>query len=167
MDEPKEIEARQPEPEDFRFLIEHAWADIHHSRVQEWTALGVVAGVHIGILQLLDWAREISAPARFATLVNLGLCIGLLFSILGILITCRHRHLMMVKLGWISQAEGRLGLAKGPSSPYGIIPSRPKAPTSWKGLSWPRFLSTSWFIIYLYILLSAFDVVGMIVFAGV
>jgi hypothetical protein len=75
---------------------------------------------------------------------------------------------MMIKLGWISQAETSLGLAKVPGAPYGILPGNPKPPSSWRGLSWPRPLSTSWFIICLYLLLGAIDVVGMVImFTGV
>ncbi len=35
--------------EDYRLIIEREWADIHHSRVQEWTCLGVVTGTHLGL----------------------------------------------------------------------------------------------------------------------
>jgi len=44
------------EPENYRLLIEREWADLHHSRVQEWTALGVVAGAHLGLIQLASFA---------------------------------------------------------------------------------------------------------------
>ena len=90
----------------------------------------------------------------------------MLFSILGGLITLRHRRLMRVKLFWIFEAEDRLGLIKDPENPGGIIPREDaeQFPVKWRGLSMPRVFSTSFLILAFYGLLLAIDVLAMLVF---
>lgn len=161
------VSVRSPKPEDYRLFIEREWADLHHSRVQEWTALGVVVGAHVGILQLLNLTQEATVSVPFWIRMSVGCLVGILFSIVGILVTCRHRRLMQVKLAWIFQAEDRLGLIKRADCQGGIVPesalSREKLDR--RGISWPRFLSTSWLICCFYLLLAVFDLLGVVVFA--
>lgn len=158
---------RHPERQDYRLLIEREWADIHHSRVQEWTALGVVTGAHLGILQLLIFIQDLSVPVPFPILAVIGLVLGIAFAIIGVLITCRHRQLMRVKLNWIFQAEDKLDLIKDEDNPDGIIPRSAEMQRSpdWRGLMLPRFLSTSWLILCLYSLLAFLDLASIVLFA--
>lgn len=148
-----------PVPEDYRLLIEREWADLHHSRVQEWTALGVVTGAHLGLIQIVKIAHEASIPVSASTLVILASIIGALFSILGALMTCRHRQLMKIKLGWIYEAEEHLGLIKTKGNENGIIPEddKMKVQHEWKGLALPRLLSTSGLMLFFYLILLIID----------
>ncbi len=152
----------KPQPEDYRFLIEREWADIHHSRLQEWSALGVVAASHFALFQLFDFASKF-APSQVSAVAMAGLSFGVLFSLLGVLITCRHSHLMRTKLTWIFEAEDHLGLIKDAENPGGIIPRALKAPKPSERvrLALPRPLSTGGLIICLYLLLGAFDAIGI------
>lgn len=95
-----------PQPADYRLLIEREWADVHQSRIQEWSALGVVVAVHLAVTQL--------SPANAARLGGWHFYFGIIFAVLGLFITLRHRHLMMTKLGWIFDAESELGLIRSP-----------------------------------------------------
>ena len=160
-------EVRYPEREDYRLLIEREWADFHHSRSQEWTALGVITGAHLGILQFLLFFRDLPTPIPFSILAILGPVLGIVFAVIGILLTCRHERLKKIKISWIYRAEDRLGLVEGQNSPGGIIPENPglaKTP-EWKGLMQPRVLSTSWLILCLYLFLIVLDVLIVVLFA--
>ena len=154
-----------PTPDDYRLIVEREWADLHHSRIQEWTALGVVTGAHLGLIQLVKLAKEASISISTPNLVVFASIIGALFSILGALMTCRHRQLMKVKLGWIYEAEVHLGLIKTPGNENeGIIPeaAKMKIPLEWKSLSFPRILSTSGIILCFYLTLLAIDILALI-----
>ena len=48
------MEPERPSKDDYLKFIELEWADFHHSRLQEWTAFGIVAGIHLGIITLFD-----------------------------------------------------------------------------------------------------------------
>jgi hypothetical protein len=50
-------------------FLQNEWADLHHSRVQEWTALGVVAGVHLGLAQAVSFAEGKHPSLGLGTLV--------------------------------------------------------------------------------------------------
>ena len=148
-----------PAPEDYRLLIEREWADLHHSRILEWTVLGVVAGAHLGLIQLAGIAADTSTLVTPHRLAILSGSIAIIFSILGALMTCRHRQLMTVKLGWIYQAEKHLGLIKTADNPRGIIPEDAEMTAStWKGLALPRLLSSSGLIFSFYIVLLIIDI---------
>lgn len=152
---------------DYRLLIEREWADIHHSRIQEWTALGVVTGVHLGLMQLVKIVKESSVSISTPKLIIFACIIGALFSILGALMTCRHRQLMKVKLGWIYKAEKHLKLVKTPGNENeGIIPEEAEmeTPLKWKSLALPRLLSTSGIILFFYITLLTIDLFAFITF---
>jgi len=140
-------------------LIENEWRDIHHSRLQEWSALGVVTGVHIALTQipklLVDTHFKVN-PHVFAVT---GLIASALFAVVGMLLTFRHRRLMQIKLNWIYEAEANLGLIKTDQSPFGVIPLQAQmSPTrQWRGLALPRLLSTSGLIALFYAILILVD----------
>ena len=152
-------EEQRPTPESLRTFIQTEWADIHHSRVQEWTALGIVAGVHLILVQIVVFLSEEQPlhPPKFPMVMAAFLAAA--FAVFGILITFRHRHLMKVKLNWIFQAEERLGLIQSPSHD-GIIPIKDALTEQlpWKGLARPRPLSTSGLIVGFYGLLIVVDI---------
>lgn len=150
-----------PKPEDYRMLVEREWADLHHSRIQEWSALGVVAGTHIGLVQLVNLAADANVTANIPIIAVLAGFLAAIFSVLGALMTCRHRHLMTVKLGWIYQAEHHLGLVKTGANPTGVIPENAKmmASIEWRSLALPRLLSSSGIILSFYVVLFVIDVV--------
>ena len=158
-------EQRGAEPESYRHLIEREWADVHHSRIQEWSALGVVTGVHLGIVHLLDMISETSLAVPFPTVVAMGASLALLFALIGSLMTMRHRHLMFVKLSWIYAAECELGLVKTSSNPGGVIPENAglARKQGWNGLRFPRFLSSSWLMLCFYSVLALLDILSMVV----
>jgi hypothetical protein len=146
-------------------LMELEWRDIHHSRIQEWSALGAVTGAHIALFQ----TPRILAEAGFSLGVGpaeaLGCALGALFAIIGALITGRHRNLMQHKLRWIYDAEVLAGLVRTAQTPYGVLPKsiamveEPK----WRGLSFPRFLSTSGLMLSFYLTFLTFDLAYLIV----
>ena len=148
------------EREDYRLIIEREWTDLHHSRVQEWTALGVVAGAHLGLIQLASFAINGKTGLDPGVVVNIAGVLGAVFSVIGALMTCRHRKLMQVKLGWIYQAELQLGLIKTEENPSGVIPSSAEmqSEVEWRGLSLPRLLSTSGLILCFYVMFFLLDI---------
>lgn len=154
-------EHRRPSDETLRTFIQLEWADLHHSRVQEWTALGIVAAAHLALMQAAAFLLERQEGAvSSGVLMLVASGVAAVFAIFGILITWRHRHLMKVKLHWIFEAEDRLGLIADETHD-GIIP-RAEAPVrshAWKGLAAPRPLSTGGLITGFYVLLIAIDVV--------
>lgn len=159
--EPSSQSAR-PEPSDYRLLIEREWADLHHSRVQEWSALGVVTGAHVAIVGSLNYAADADLLVSMGALGAASAIAGLFFAVVGALMTCRHRRLMQTKLNWISAAERKLGLVKDKDNPAGVIPAdaQPKPVSNPRGLAWPRRFSTSWLILMFYILFAICDLVG-------
>ena len=168
---------------DYRLLIETEWKDIHHSRIQEWSALGIIAGTHLGLFQLMKFIADIQS--NWLTFISsVILCIiAILFAVIGILMVCRHRRLMWIKLNWIYEAEEKLGLIKTVENQNGIIPndykmkkyskkynrileneknkqlqmSKDNNKAIWNKLMWPRKLSTSWLMAMIYILLGIID----------
>ena len=157
---------KKPSPDSYRLLIEQEWGDIHHSRVQEWTALGVVTGAHVGILQLFTFLAKENPNVSFPSVAVSGGILAAAFAVLGLLMTLRHRQLMSVKLGWIYSAEEFLGLIKTEENPHGVIPKSAEmnAPVQWNGLGIPRIFSTSWLLSCFYILFLLL-VVGVVLFA--
>lgn len=166
MNPPDTGSTRTPERADYREFLEREWTDLHHSRVQEWTALGVVTGAHLGLLQLVLLVRDFSLPVSLFLIVAGAAALGILFATLGILMTLRHRRLMAIKIRWIYRAEDALGLVEGEQSPGGIVPRNPAfdEPVRWAGLMLPRFLSTSWLILSFYLLLWLLDAASIVLF---
>lgn len=122
---PLESDFEKPSREDYRLVISDAWKDIHHSRVQEWSSLGVVVAIHVAIIQLMNFLNN--NPHNFNIAMVLAGVIGLIFAIIGIGITNRHRILMIEKLNWIIVAEYKLGLLidfdqSKTLNKYGVIP---------------------------------------------
>jgi len=149
-----------PTPEACRTLMQTEWADLHHSRVQEWSALGVVTGAHLALTQIPKILPDVSLSMHPSTVGIITSVFGLMFAIVGVFVTCRHRELMYIKLTWIYAAEQKLGLIKNDSNPDGIIPGTAKMLEGkhWRGLMWPRWLSTSGLILIFYFLFGLFDV---------
>lgn len=171
--------------ENYKFLIETEWKDIHHSRLQEWSALGVIAAIHVGLIQTIKLINTIGENEKLLSYFSIAAClIALLFCLIGVLMTCRHRRLMWIKTNWIFEAEDKLGLVKKSNDDKGIIPEDYmkvksvkyneiikreakkndkskfcifKRASIWNRLMWPRSLSTSWIIIMFYFLLSIID----------
>lgn len=89
-------------PENDSTAIEYIklqWADIHHSRLQDWSYIGVIAGVLYAIV-------NISQPE-----LRIGLSLlGLLSSILGASMAWQHYHIFMDKLVVIEKMENKLGI---------------------------------------------------------
>ena len=157
----------KPTREDYRFLIDAEWKDIHHSRMQEWTALGIVAGAQVGIITLLNSLKAPVAGVSLATLVLFTTITGILFSLIGVFLTMRHRQLMIIKIGWILKAETKLGLIFNKKNPEGIIPHQEldiKKKKNWRGLALPRLLSTSGLIMLVYCSFILLDILIMIIF---
>lgn len=59
-----------PNPEDYRLIVEREWADIHHSRIQEWAVLGIVTGAHLGLIQLAKIVKEASVSISTPKLIT-------------------------------------------------------------------------------------------------
>jgi XapX domain-containing protein len=79
--------------------IKVQWADIHHSRLQDWSALGVIAGVLYAIANI-----QSPEPRVF-----LGL-LGLLSSFLGACMAWQHYQVFKDKMVVIGKMEQRLGI---------------------------------------------------------
>lgn len=156
-------QSAHPEPADYRLFIEREWADLHHSRVQEWSALGVVTAAHVGIVGVLNYASDADLSVDMGALGTAAAMAGLFFAVVGGLMTCRHRRLMQAKLNWIWAAEVKLGLVKDEGNPGGVIPAdaQPKVVSNPRGLAWPRRFSTSWLILMFYVLFAISDLVGL------
>jgi hypothetical protein len=75
------------------------WADLHHSRLQDWSFLGVIAGVLYAIVNVQN--PELS--------IGLSL-LGLLISILGASMAWQHYQIVLDKLIVIEKMEHRLGI---------------------------------------------------------
>ena len=145
-------------------MMKMEWADIHHSRIQEWSALGAVAGAQIAVTQSPKLLKETEVTLLPTATAVVGCLIGIAFAIIGVLITCRHRQLMQMKLGWIFKLEERLGLVITAENPAGIIPKEIEMPSTkgWCGLSRPRWRSTSGLILSLYTLFFLFDLACLV-----
>jgi xanthosine utilization system XapX-like protein len=84
--------------------IKIQWADIRHSRLQEWSTLGVVAGV---MYALVNTVTTESGPR-----VLLGL-LGLLSGIIGASMSWQHHRIFKKKIKVISENEEKIGLDYG------------------------------------------------------
>lgn len=147
-------------------FVANTWADIHHSRVQEWSALAAVSATHLALTQVPKITQEMKLGVDDSKLVLALVVIGVLFSVAGALVTCRHRTLMQIKLGWIADAEDLLGLTMRDGNRYGVVPppARMRQAKSWRGLSMPRMFSTSWLMLCFYVLYVVSDVAAGVAF---
>jgi len=87
--------------------IKIQWADIRHSRLQEWSALGVVGGVMYALVNL----ETTSVQPK----ILLGL-LGLLGAIIGASMSWQHYHIFRTRIGVITDHENEIGL-----KPYPIV----------------------------------------------
>jgi hypothetical protein len=79
--------------------IKLQWEDIHHSRLQDWSYIGVIAGVIYGIVNTQT------------TELKLGLSLlGLISSALGAFMAWQHYQIFMDKLVVITKMELKLGI---------------------------------------------------------
>jgi hypothetical protein len=132
--------------ENYRFIVDSTWKDIHHSRNQDWTSLGVVFGAHIGIFQLINYFTDKISSQSVGIYYVLGGLVGIILSVIGALIAYRHRDLSKIKIDWIREAEDRIGLLKTEKNPFGVVD-----PKKYKGIS------NSWLIITIYVLFALID----------
>ena len=166
------MNSEKPSPEDYLKLIETEWADFHHSRLQEWTAFGIVAGIHLGIITLFD-VFSAGDPSKIAkAFLICGPITGIIFAILGALVTCRHERLKKIKLQWIGRAEYFRGIMRTKEEDEALLGDNKDVPNPriipfnnnlwidipWNGLMLPRRLSTSWLILWFYVFLILVDI---------
>lgn len=79
--------------------IKVQWADIHHSRLQDWSALGVIAGVLYAISNI-----QSTGPRIFLSLL------GLISALIGASIAWQHYQIFKDKMTVIGKMERRLGI---------------------------------------------------------
>ncbi|MBL9118058.1 MAG: hypothetical protein JNJ83_23820 [Verrucomicrobiaceae bacterium] len=155
----------KPSEEALIVFLQTEWQDVHHSRIQEWSALGVVTGTHFAMVQLPSMLEKLKLEGGdWSAVVMIGCAVSFIMAVLGMLITCRHRNLMEVKLSRIFEAERQLGLVKSDTNPMGILNAEDKMLSASKarGLSLPRPLSTSGMIFSFYLVLVLFDVMCLL-----
>lgn len=112
--------------ESYRFICDNSWKDIHHSRNQDWTALGVVFAVHIGIFKMFGYLKDELDKNFQSEYYIIGGLIGMLICGFGYMISKRHKNLMTKKLSWIKEAEKRIGLLHDNNyNPDGIVKLQP------------------------------------------
>ena len=154
-------------------LLNSEWQDIRHSRMQEWTALGVVTGSQIAILQIQMFIKEMGISLPTSKMAIAGSVLGIFFSIIGAIITCHHRKIMNNKIKWIFASEFYLGLVKK----TGNVTAENKLPKDYRGiipdnvmeslpmrqqLALPPLCSTSCLILMFYILFIIFNLILLI-----
>ena len=79
--------------------IKLQWEDIHHSRLQDWSYIGVIAGVFYAISNIHD-------PGL---LIGFG-SLGFLSSVLGASMAWQHYQIFIDKLTIIEKMEQKLGI---------------------------------------------------------
>lgn len=75
------------------------WADIHHSRLQDWSAIGVTAGALYALVNILQTEARVFLSA-----------LGLVFGLLGAGMAWQHQRVFEDKIGMIEKMERRLGI---------------------------------------------------------
>ena len=79
--------------------IKLQWADIHHSRLQDWSYIGVIAGVLYAIVNIQNPELRIGLSL-----------LGLLSSVLGAAMAWQHYRIFIDKLIVIEKMEDKLGI---------------------------------------------------------
>ncbi len=79
--------------------IKLQWDDIHHSRLQDWSYIGVIAGVLYAIVNVQNPGLRIGLSM-----------LGLLSSALGAYMAWEHYHIFMDKLILIGKLERKIGI---------------------------------------------------------
>ncbi|MFQ6126595.1 MAG: hypothetical protein ACE5R6_18570 [Candidatus Heimdallarchaeota archaeon] len=128
-------------------MYDATWEDIRHSRLQEWKVLEVTALAFIAMagLGFQDEFKGVS--------VILGIFI-MIFAMLGLLVTLRHRALFSEKMELIRNIETALGLDKAD-----ILPR------AWKeknGIKLFRVGSTSFFLMTIYVALAGASLIYVV-----
>jgi hypothetical protein len=80
------------------------WADIHHSRQQEWKALAVIAGIFYAIAQV-----DLLQPEGLVAKSLLG-AVGVLGAFIGACISWQHHRFFLDKISLISRLERQIGI---------------------------------------------------------
>lgn len=91
---------------DKAFLVEvykAQWADIHHSRSQDWEIAKLILGGFLGLSGLKAFTNAV----LLTTLLAFGFVIVCIF---GILVTVRHRQLFDEKMDAIKRLENEMGM---------------------------------------------------------
>ncbi len=81
-------------------FMNNEWADIHHSRTQEWTFIAMIAGAFAALLSV-----EMSSPLQIAVTI-----FGLILCLMGIYISIAHWIIFYSKVLVIRQCEKMLGM---------------------------------------------------------
>ncbi len=85
--------------------IKIQWADIRHSRLQEWSALGIIAGVMYAFAQL--------DPSETVPRILLS-SLGFICALIGASMTWQHYWIFRTKIRVISKQEIGIGIDKYP-----------------------------------------------------
>ncbi|MDX2440183.1 MAG: hypothetical protein QNK40_06480 [Desulfobacterales bacterium] len=106
----------------YRLVVQDSWKDIHHSRNQDWTALGAILAAQFGVFKIIETFSEKGERLIDQPKIYLVACLaGIVLSYAGLCVTRRHKSLSKIKLDWITEAENRLGVLKSTRNPMGII----------------------------------------------
>jgi general stress protein CsbA len=89
--------------------IKLQWADIHHSRQQEWKALAAVAGIYLAIAQVGLPEGQAALNAALGARIFLGL-LGALSAFLGACISWQHHTIFLHKISVINKLERQIGI---------------------------------------------------------
>jgi len=81
-------------------IIKTAWADIHHTRNQEWTSLAMIGGIIYALFQVKD--------SNLQTAITI---FGLIACILSILMVVRHWLLFKSKIKIIITLHEKMGIS--------------------------------------------------------
>lgn len=84
--------------------IKLQWADIHHSRQQEWKALAVIVGIFYAMAQV-----DLPYPQDLTAKIFLGL-LGVLSAFLGACISWQHHTIFATRISVISRLERQIGI---------------------------------------------------------
>ena len=75
------------------------WADIHHSRLQEWTLIGIIAGIMYALINVEGYEGRIILAV-----------LGAFSGFLAACISWQHNKIFLQKIGLISSLEHRIGV---------------------------------------------------------
>jgi hypothetical protein len=92
--------------------IKLQWADIHHSRQQEWKALVVIAGIFVAMGQIAppdNDSLKLGYPMFLGAQIFLGL-MGVLSAYIGARISWEHHKVFLQKISMISKLERQIGI---------------------------------------------------------
>lgn len=149
----------QPTDESTRHYIEYTWKDIHHSRLQNWTAITVVTAFHIGILKIIEFYMN-DQPR--IDLFILMLTFGALFCLVGFLITRKHQNQLYKGLKSIRMAQIQLGTNSFRNDRSKSEQKKLDNEKSLKSLLKKNFWTAGAFLSYYFLLLLILDIICII-----